>query len=53
VPARFTAAVLGNRVRDRGFLRLAAVSGTEAFTFSTGLVSGILAKSAGRVLPDT
>jgi hypothetical protein len=52
VPARLTVAVCGMEFAITASCA-SGVPGTDAFTFSTGLDSGILAKSAGSAFPDT
>jgi len=52
VPARFTVAVCGMEFAIAAS-RASGVPGTDAFAFSTGLESGILAKSAGSSFPGT
>jgi hypothetical protein len=52
VPARSTVAVCGIELAIAASCAC-GVPGTEAFTFSTGLESGILAKSAGSSRPAT
>ena len=52
VPARLMVAVWGMEFAIAACCAC-GVPGTAAFTFSTGLASGILAKSAGSCFPGT